>query len=295
VAKELESVVFYKVPFNLVLSLVSARLVYLKDGNAYIPALPEWMSYPLRGRFKAFLTKEMEAAHRALPYKRYNDERVEDFLNSFRQSVAALVDQGTKWCPVKVDRNVELSHENLDEYARCMPLCMRIMHRALKVERHLKWFQRMSFILFLKGLGLSLESVDKYWKARLAAYSKQGKYNYQVAYLFGKAGTGQIWQRPYDCQGMHNAGVQGLTAIGGHGCPFQLYSAEQLEDTLRSSMSASDIRQVIDLVEKKAYSDACRLHFTSTHKGCTLAKDSAVGIHPNEWFEASLKHDSSSK
>ena len=48
--------------------------------------------------------------------------------------------------------------------ARSMPLCMNHLHSELKRAHHLKHWGRLQYVLFLKGIGLTLEYCLDFWR-----------------------------------------------------------------------------------------------------------------------------------
>lgn len=45
------------------------------------------------------------------------------------------------------------------------PLCMRSIHNRLRGDHHLRHFARRQYGLFLKGIGMSLESQIEFFRA----------------------------------------------------------------------------------------------------------------------------------
>ena len=48
--------------------------------------------------------------------------------------------------------------------SRSMPLCMNHLHSELKRAHHLKHWGRLQYVLFLKGIGLTLEHCLDFWR-----------------------------------------------------------------------------------------------------------------------------------
>ena len=42
---------------------------------------------------------------------------------------------------------------------------MQQLHQRLRTEHHLKHFSRLQYILFLKGIGITLEDALRFWKS----------------------------------------------------------------------------------------------------------------------------------
>lgn len=45
------------------------------------------------------------------------------------------------------------------------PLCMQKLHQKLRKDHHLKHFARLQYILFLKGIGVTLEDALSFWRS----------------------------------------------------------------------------------------------------------------------------------
>ena len=189
-----------------------------------------------------------------------------------------------------------------------MPLCMREMHSRLLGEgvRHLKYFGRMTFIGFLKGLGLSLSDCKKYFQSRMKNFVR--RYEYQVEYSYGKQGQRKDW-RPFTCKDMYN--LQQPNADQVHGCPFKTYGSSHLKQVLMKQdqpiLSTSAIQSIVELAETDSFSGcskACAKHFCFSHPRSSIAAKVAsatntgqalqdcqaagLGVHPNAWFWQSL-------
>lgn len=112
------------------------------------------------------------------------------------------------------------------------PLCMRVLHKALRKNHHLTHGGRIQYGLFLKGIGISLSDAMTFWKSEFikimdeAAFTKE--HTYQIRFIFGWEGSRRDYQ-PYTCS-------RTMESIIGprdyHGCPFKHMRRDVLEDEL---------------------------------------------------------------
>ncbi len=71
--------------------------------------------------------------------------------------------------------------DDLDDLAdRSMPLCMRVLHKALRREHKLKHWGRLQYGLFLKGVGLGLEDALRFWEQEFTKIMTADVFNKQV-------------------------------------------------------------------------------------------------------------------
>ncbi len=168
-----------------------------------------------------------------------------------------------------------------------MPLCMRSLHKALKVNHHLKFAGRQQFGLFLKGTGLPLDDAIAYWRqafcTKMSVDDFNKKYAYNIRHNYGKEGKRKDYV-PANCMRI----ITGEPPKAGeyHGCPFRHYEEAHLRKAL-GGISENDKHEIMGLVQGRHYQIACKKYFDATHPGC----DPDVMItHPNGYFDESRKY-----
>lgn len=76
------------------------------------------------------------------------------------------------------------------------------MYDNLKINSHLKHGGRLTFGLFLKGIGLSLEDSIKFWKNEFVKKMPADKFDrehaYGIKHNYGKIGK-RVDYNPYGC------------------------------------------------------------------------------------------------
>jgi DNA primase large subunit len=171
--------------------------------------------------------------------------------------------------------------------ATSMPLCMKTLHKALKVNHHLKFAGRQQFGLFLKGTGLQLDDAIAYWRSefckKLSVDDFNKKYSYNIRHNYGKEGKRKDYA-PANCMRI----ITGEPPKAGeyHGCPFRHYEEDHLRKALQG-IPEPDKQEILALVQGRHYQVACKKHFEATHAG----SDPDVMInHPNGYFEESRKY-----
>lgn len=132
--------------------------------------------------------------------------------------------------------NVEsdfLTSSNLLQLAETSyPLCMKVLHKALRKKHHLTHGGRVQYCLFLKGIGLSLSDAMTLWKDEFtkvmdeAAFNKEHRYS--IRFVFGQEGSRRNYQ-PYKCLKIIESSVGPRDY---HGCPFKHMPHNILEDEL---------------------------------------------------------------
>mmetsp|Transcript_22589 Transcript_22589/g.40050 ORF Transcript_22589/g.40050 Transcript_22589/m.40050 type:complete len:512 (-) Transcript_22589:33-1568(-) len=284
--KPFDAVHHFKVAFTEVLDLVTKRTVYLAGGFAYVPE-NDLVSI-LISRFRSSLSQKLAVAFRALPYVKQED-RIRPILKMLETAYVGPefgADQPSN-C------GQEIRADNLDQFARNMPLCMREAHAALKRDHHLKYHARLQFHLFLKGIGLSMQDCLKYFQFEFAkkptpADVFQKKYAYSIRHSYGQEGKRADY-KPYSCTKII-MGVQPAASDQHHGCPFKSYGPANLRRFLTHQLGAANraaVDEMVALAEQKQFQLACRRHYEIAHPS---GSSDFVGNHPNAWFEESVKY-----
>ncbi|XP_011347187.2 DNA primase large subunit isoform X1 [Ooceraea biroi] len=277
---DIDSTQFYKVPFSNVISLVKKRKVFIMHGEAFVPA--EEMVYLFVSYFRRILISGFEFAREARA-KLYNDERFTHIFanleNSIHMENTVLVHERDIQEYISLNRLDELSETSY-------PLCMQVLHKALRKTHHLTHGGRIQYGLFLKGIGIPLSDAMDFWKNEFtkimdeAAFNKE--HSYQIRFAFGWEGSRRDYQ-PYAC-------VKIVQSIVGprdyHGCPFKHMLHNVLEEELVDcGFNALERSAIMDLSKSGQYNAACNKYYELKH-GCfndTLFK------HPNIYFNESMK------
>eukprot|EP00743_Colponemidia_sp_Colp-15_P006874 GILK01007417.1.p1 GENE.GILK01007417.1~~GILK01007417.1.p1 ORF type:complete len:450 (-),score=49.40 GILK01007417.1:147-1496(-) len=269
---------FYKVAFEEALSLISKRQVYLEAGFAFVPR--DQLSTIIGSRFRASLSKSLSVAHKALPHV-MGDERIAPLLrNLSKQYVGQDFTQ--------TGNTAKISLDQLDTFAmRSYPPCMRNLHEHLRENHHLRYFGRLQYGVFLKGIGLAMEDSLAFWRSELTQKMSVDKfekeYAYNIRYSYGKEGKRQD-HTPWSCNRILNVSTPGPGEH--HGCVFKNFDENHLSAYLsKLRVGAAEAKEIVDKASKEHhYQIACLKLFEATHKGCSTEN---VGNHPNAYFEAS--------
>lgn len=269
-----DTVEFYKVPFQKVADLVRLRRVYLSKGTAFIPQadlISVFVTY-----FRSILLDSMPDS-RFCSANLYGDERLTSFLGSLRgcSSNTAPVVWSSTTTPV----------QKLDELSKTSyPLCMRTLHDTLKTQHHLRNSGRIQYGLFLKGIGVSLDDSLQFWKTEFSKKIDPDKFGKQYAYgirhIYGKEGK-QTNYTPLGCSKIISSAVNSGEH---HGCPFRHMDQESLKQKLYScGIPAPGVNEIADLARSGDYLIACTTYFKITHNQLP----SKAIIHPNVYFTES--------
>ena len=286
--RSFETIEFYKVPFYLVLNLVSHRQVFISKGFAFVQKKD--IISMLLTCYRIKLSKRLAMLYRKLPYIR-EDERVNYLFEHLSKNI--LHTNYKLNVPQTKNGDRIISCENIDQLVRHMPLCMREMHAALKRDHHLKYHGRFQLQLFMKGIGLSLTDCLRYFqkefsKGSVSVDQFNKRYAYSIRHLYGQEGKRKQYE-PYDCFQLITS-VQPLNPSEHHGCPFKIYSSDYLRSLLLKKNSPEKILlvdEIMSLVEQKNYGHACKKHFEILHNNKEL---SSIIAHPNMWFDESYHY-----
>ncbi|CEG36611.1 dna primase [Plasmopara halstedii] len=274
---------YFKVPFTEALDLVASRRVYLEAGTAYVSF--EHVVSILFAAFRTNLSRELSGAFRK--YSRSlisKDERLAPVLSNLAKH---HIDADYSVTPVPGSGNT-IRPDMIDTLAvTSMPLCMRSLHKGLKLNHHLKFAGRQQYGLFLKGIGLQLDDAVAFWKQefckKISVDDFNKKYAYNIRHNYGKEGKRKDYAPP-NCMRI----ITGDPPKTGeyHGCPFRHFEQEHLRKALQG-ISEGDKQEILLLAENHHYQIACKKYFEATHEG----SDPDVLInHPNGYFEESRKY-----
>ncbi|KAI8917954.1 eukaryotic and archaeal DNA primase, large subunit-domain-containing protein [Entophlyctis helioformis] len=310
IAADLEALrgtVFYRVPFEQVVELVSRRSVLIIGGSAFVPEHDR--AILVVNAFRDNLMANLIATAKALP-RLDEDDRLIPVLDSLGRQHMGNDSYGAN----SARPGAPVRHEDVDGLAMHFPPCMLTLHQSLRQAGHLKHFGRLQFSLFLKGIGLPVEEALLFWRRAFhklteEEYRKKG-YAYGVRYNYGMEGKRTNYT-PYSCLKIIMSMSPG--AGDAHGCPFKHFSADALGGMMaRMQVDDGAGQDVLRLARDGHYQLACtRLYEVSrgrVHALATAAHQAANGgsggdagsaaapqnlvvepiEHPNQWFDMSL-------
>lgn len=115
------------------------------------------------------------------------------------------------------------------------PFCMRHLHEVLRSEHHLKHAGRLTYGLFLKGIGLMYEDAMAFWREEFTKKIDGNKfekdYAYNIKHSYGKVGR-MLNYSAYSCMKI----ISGSVGPGEHhGCPFKHWDASVIRQKILDS------------------------------------------------------------
>lgn len=289
------SLEWFKVPFTEVLSLVGRRRVLLKGGMAYLST--SHLTSLIGQQYKTKLGEALNQINQVWPYLEDKEsDRLVPLLKSLaNKSFSSYSDKN-----MKIGNSKQVYPEQIDTLAaQSFPMCMKILHRKLRENHHLKHLGRQQYGLFLKGIGLSLEDALRFWReefTKIITVDKFEKdYAYNIRHSYGKEGKRTNYA-PYSC----NKIISGMSTPGVgeyHGCPFKTLDADNLRVALKVEsngvVTGNDAESIIDLCKKQHYQLACRRFFELTHPNASKYLDKEEGDlpfqHPNMYYRMSRR------
>ncbi|KOC66508.1 DNA primase large subunit [Habropoda laboriosa] len=263
---------FYKVPFRKVTDLIKSRKVYISQGIAYVPHTD------LVSVFVSHFRKNMQngMSHARLSVSNVcDDERIISFLDSLPGYFAGMTRVVWTTTTTPIDKLNELSKSSY-------PMCMRVLHEALKNNHHLRNSGRIQYGLFLKGIGVTMEDSMNFWKTeftkKLDVDKFEKEYGYAIRHLYGKEGK----QTNYTPLGCPKIIASSVGPGEYHGCPYKHMDHESLRQKLFSfGLSAANITEIAELAKDWHYNIACTTYFKALHNNRLPEKPV---IHPNGYF-----------
>jgi DNA primase large subunit len=265
---KLDRHVWYKFKFTEVPELLKKRIYPLCGGYIYIPAhkIVYWLLNKLENSLKESL----------IHIKKMIISNCDDQLKTILSMLNLVNPHGYR----SIGNHIEL--DDLDERSKYFPLCMKFQHETLRKTHHLKYFSRMQYGLFLKGLGLSLEDALELWRGEFVKTMPEKqfwkKYSYLFKHQYGTVGS-RIDYAPYACAKILKSTV---TTNQIHGCPFKHWDEDVLVKRLKSDgISNLKIAEIVALVRRKKYTQACTRYLQCHHKNVTHS----IITYPNEYYE----------
>ncbi|KAI8854683.1 eukaryotic and archaeal DNA primase, large subunit-domain-containing protein [Chytridium lagenaria] len=249
---------FFKVPFERVLPLVSKRAVLISGGYAYVPESEQ--SVVVTSLFKEHLQAALETTARSIP-RMDEDDRLIPVLNSIARQCAAR-EYNVSFDPN--NPNEVITDVEVDPLAKSghFPLCMSNLVDHLRADGHLKHFGRLQLGLFLKGIGVPMEEALSYWRKAFTKISEDKfskEYAYNIRFNYGREGSRKDYA-PYSCQRiiMSNAPGPG----DHHGCPFRHASQDVLRAmAVKAGVPETSAPEIARLAKEGHYQVACTRMF----------------------------------
>nr|ASF90196.1 hypothetical protein SPAR05346 [Bartheletia paradoxa] len=286
-----KSEAFFKVPWTKVTDLVQRRRVFIKAGQAYVPTREQ--SSMVLAEFSTRLQKALEMTAKALP-RLDEDDRLLPILSHL--SLGFLAGGSGEYSGMQLENGEVITAEMIDELVRKhAPICMRNLHDTLREKKHLKHQARQQYILFLKGIGLSVTEALVFWRRSFSImtddkFNKEHKYN--IRHGYGLEGSRKDYQ-PKSCQRILTTDQPGPQDA--HGCPFRHFSADNLSSALTTTYGISskeDLKEILGAVKANHYHVACTRVYEITHAAKGVKKGDGLGAgasvdHPNVYFEKS--------
>jgi DNA primase large subunit len=285
--------------------LVRRREVVCVNGYAVI--LKHDISELLISRYKIGLSRNLADALR----KRSNfaDEEEEESETS---NVYSMVDTFlTRFVSDPGDALKEtpqgvVLHSDIPTLAKLhMPLCMSRVDRHLRETGHLKHHGRWMLGLFLKSIGLSLDSSIQYWSdlmtlkggggpGKTVEAFKKGTYGYGLRHMYGQEGKRTSYSS-MSCASILEMPPQ-MDKHDCHGCPFKfrdegllrhLLSGEKINPATMQPvhLAQSDIEDIVKDAKGSHYTRACYKYYVATHPG--IPRDNLFRS-PYEYYSVSL-------
>lgn len=271
---DFNSLKFYKMPFIEIPNLIKKRSVLLKDGLAFVPE--DQLGSLFVTLFRRNLCSSF-AYSREIAVTLSGDVRITKIFETFPNSVSARMCDNGIYGPVSI--------EELDDLAETsFPLCMRVLHEALKAKHHLTNGGRVQYCLFLKGIGLNLEDAMCFWKTEYMKKETTESFireqMYSIRHLYGVVG-GKRDYKPYNCVKIMDSTIG---PRDNHGCPYKHMSSEKLVQKLVAcGLMTTDANEIADLAKKNLPLAACSRYFELFHD---YAIENTFS-HPNKYYEKS--------
>ncbi|RKF75884.1 putative DNA primase large subunit [Golovinomyces cichoracearum] len=296
--KRIQDESYFKVNWERIPELIEGRRVFIREGMAYVSGRDQLSM--IVAEFSSHLEKALLMTSRALP-RLDEDDRITPILThlskNFTTPDSSYSDSSTSIL------GAEISARNIDTLSSHFPLCMQNLHLILRRDCHLKYFGRLQYTLFLKGIGLNLEQCLIFWRSSFSkitddTFNKEYRYNVRYAYgdVGGDGNRRGYGSSPFSCQRILTQHAPGPGEA--HGCPYRHFSLDNLTTLLRATgvQDQEVLKGVQEDKEKTKYHLACNRVFEHMHKqqikrvkseGTWDSAQLETIVHPNEYFKRS--------
>lgn len=291
---------FIKLPFEKVPNLLSSRLIYLKQGFAYIPSTLQLSLLSIE--FQEILNRNLLRTFQSLP-RLEEDDRLLPLLNNLSHNFSNIQFESSFGTDPSLISDINATSITQNIITKHYPLCASELQKNLISNSHLKYQGRQQLGLFLKGIGLSVDEALKFWSYQftkgsgamsLEKFNKEYKYN--IRHTYGLEGA-RINYKPWNCATILSKPRPSKGEH--HGCPYKELPLDSLVNNL-NDMGITDqqhINDIVDDVNKNDYTVACTRVFELTHSGqlekaANKAQNDVLHInHPNLYFDRSRQLD----
>lgn len=275
---------FYRVHFTSGHRLISEKLVVMLNSVMYVPLLHvdecfgELFKKYIQNEIEKIVNRDLDAL---IPY--HIKKGVENTTKLYFKNSNGL----SEIPPLPVKFNVETVKQLKD----CFPLCMLQIQEDLEAKNIIKYTARLQYILFLKIIGVPLNSALQFFQESFmlskSEFTKQ-KYEYFIRHLYGTVGS-KVHRTPFSCEEMQNTPVEYDRV---NGCPYVNLEPKRLKTVFKrvENCSASVISDIEDLMDKNKPCKACKLELYKLN-GVIVNKI----VKPEQFFEKSFAVTSKEK
>lgn len=275
---------YFRVPFEDALYLVRTKSVFLSRGYAIVQ-LRDLVNI-IGTKFRTVLSKSMNDTFRYYQEMKPRLARFSEVLEFTSKKLNFVEKSNVYASDTRVTHIADIEELCTKSY----PLCMRHLHKALVKDNHLRFYGRLQYAMYLKGLGVPVDELQEYWRSKFSKYAqtetKLRPYIYMIRHIYGLEGKGTDYT-PYGC-----IKIGSLNVMTGehHGCPFnmdqhsmEVLSRELLEDL---KVSKQDADEIMELCYSHQYQLACGKYFKAKHPDSI-----EFGVnHPNTYAYESRKY-----
>ncbi|XP_014251801.1 DNA primase large subunit-like [Cimex lectularius] len=268
------SIDYFKVNFIFVSDLVRMRKVFLSKGIAYITH--EDIISVVTSSFRSNLAQSLAYASRRI-HNLCEDSRIQGIIKG-----AGKTEREVNYSVFEKKEKIQIG--NLDALSKIsFPLCMQRLHERIRTEHHLKHYARRQYILFLKGIGVTMDDVHKFWRTeftkKMDAEKFEKSYAYFIRHSYGKEGKRANYS-PLNCMQIINGSVSSGEF---HGCPFKHLEPTALKKIVeKNGINFMGVEEIVNLAKKGHYQLACSSYFKHAHNS-----EEIVVNHPNYYFDES--------
>ncbi|KFD55183.1 hypothetical protein M514_03824 [Trichuris suis] len=273
---------FFNVPFEDIIDLVKARKVMLHRGNAIVPQ-NDFIGIVVN-IFRNNLSTSLASVAKNICLLE-SDTRISALFRMSSMRGCSVYDYAD------LAEGKEVTVEMLDKLSvTSFPPCMRRLFEELKSRHHLRHGGRLQLGLFLKRLGLSLESSLKFWQSNFSPVVDEQQferhYAYNIRHSYGEAGR-RCNYSAYSCLKIIMGSTPGPQDF--HGCPFKHCDTQVLRQLLTEwGIGKDDAEKIVEFSQWKRYDRACTKFFECSH-GLKENSTAQLIYHPNQYFDDSRK------